>query len=189
MPFSDSNLNLSQQSDSCLCSMVANNSNAAFEEITRRYQGLIYVIAKDFSYPGFDSNDFFQLGLMGLYSACKTYNANGKVSFKNYAALCIKRRYTSLVRSLLSKKSVPADAVVSVDESDSDIQNPEYLLLNRENDEEFFKSVRVKLSYMEFAVMKEYVTGKTYKEIAEKLGLSFKAVDNALVRIRKKLSG
>lgn len=186
---SDINGQLSELDDSALCALIAKGNELAFEEITHRYEGLIRLISKEYSYPGFDSGDFMQLGLMGLYSACKTYKSESTLSFKNFAAVCIRRRYISLVRSLLSQKSIPADALVSIDEiqSDETLANPEALLLDKENDKLFFELVKSKLSYMEMCALKGYVKGLSYGEIAESTGLSTKAVDNALQRVRKKL--
>ena len=180
---------LSELDDNALCALVCSGNQLAFEEITRRYQGLIRLISKEYSYPGFDSGDFMQLGLMGLYGACKTYRSESELSFKNFAAVCIRRRYISLVRSLLSQKSIPSDSLVSIDEIKPGEYDagPEALLLDKENDRLFFELIKSKLSYMEMCALKGYVEGLTYQEIADGTGLSTKAVDNALQRVRKKL--
>lgn len=180
---------LSHLDDASLCLMVSNGNEPAFEEITHRYKGLIRLISKEYSYPGFDVNDFMQLGLMGLFSACKTFNPRGTISFKNFAALCIKRRYISLVRSLHNQKSVPADALVPIDALNESAGNitPEVLLLDKENDARFFELVKNRLSSMEMCALKGYVSGMSYSEIAQSTGLDTKAVDNALQRVRKKL--
>ncbi len=180
---------LSTLADSELCSLIAMGSEPAFEEITHRYKGLISLIAKEYSYPGFDANDFMQLGLMGLFSACKTFNPDSSISFKNFAAVCIRRRYISLVRSLSSRKAIPADAVVPIENSElySEVLNPETLVLDKANDEDFLKLIKSRLSFMELSVLKRYADGLSYSEIAQSLGLSNKAVDNALQRVRKKL--
>ena len=175
--------------DAALCALVCSGNELAFEEITRRYKGLIRLISKEYSYPGFDSGDFMQLGIMGLYSACKTYRSDSSLSFKNFAAVCIRRRYISLVRSLLNQKSVPADAVVSMDEvqeAETSV-TPEVLLLDKENDKLFLELVKSRLSHMEMCVLKGYVGGLSYAEIAQATSLDTKAVDNALQRARKKL--
>lgn len=178
-----------QLDDNSLCALVCDGNESAFEEITRRYKGLIRLISKEYSYPGFDSGDFMQLGLMGLYSACKTYKSDSSLSFKNFAAVCIRRRYISLVRSLLNQKSIPTDAFVSVDEVESlgVTANPEDLLLDKENDRHFYNLVKGKLSHMELCALKGYINGMSYSEIAKNTGLDVKAVDNALQRVRKKL--
>lgn len=180
---------LSTLDDSRLCALVSQGSEPAFEEITHRYKGLIRLISKEYSYPGFDANDFMQLGLMGLFSACKTFNPGSSISFKNFAAVCIRRRYISLVRSLSSRKAIPADAVVPIenDELYSEMLNPEVLVLDKANDEDFLKLIKSRLSFMELSVLKGYAKGLSYSEIASTLGLSSKAVDNALQRVRKKL--
>lgn len=43
-------------------------------------------------------------------------------------------------------------------------------------------------SSMECKVLKEYLAGRKYPEIAQSLGKSYKAVDNAMQRIRRKIS-
>lgn len=179
----------SQLEDAALCALIIKGSEPAFEEITRRYKGLIRLISKEYSYPGFDANDFMQLGLMGLFSACKTFKSDSNISFKNFAAVCIRRRYISLVRSLSNRKAIPADAVVPIEDSEqfSDFLNPEVLVLDKANDEDFLRLIKNRLSFMELSVLKGYANGLSYSEIAESTGLSTKAVDNALQRVRKKL--
>lgn len=190
MSRNNSRTELSSYSDAQLCLLVCEGSDLAFEEISNRYQGLIHLISKEFSYPGFDSGDFLQLGLLGLYKACRAYNQNSDTSFKNFAALCIRRRYISLTRSLRAKKNIPESALINLENSQDITLNsagPEDLIADKESDTDFLNIVKGKLSYMEFAVMKSFVEGKSYKEIAESLGLDTKAVDNALQRVRKKL--
>ena len=43
-------------------------------------------------------------------------------------------------------------------------------------------------SSMERRVLKEYLAGKKYPEIAKLLGKSYKTIDNAMQRIRKKIN-
>lgn len=181
--------NFASLSDSDLCTLVCKGNEPAFEEITKRYKGLIRTISKEYSYPGFDSADFMQLGLMGLYSACKSYSKEKEASFKNFAALCIRRRYISLVRSLSSQRVIPPSAVVSIDDSALKelSSDPEAVLLDKEADKSFLEFVRNRLSFMELCALKGYVNGMTYEQIAQSTGLDTKAVDNALQRVRKKL--
>ncbi len=180
---------LSELDDEALCSLVVGGSDIAFEEITKRYRGLISSIAAGFTYPGFDSGDFMQIGLLGLFKACKTYKPEHSISFKNFAALCIKRRFISLVRSSSAMKSVPADATISIEDNSAILggYNPESMIADKESDSEFFSLIKSRLSAMELSVLKGYVSGMSYKDIAANLGLDSKAVDNALQRVRKKL--
>lgn len=175
--------------DASLCAMVTEGSEPAFEEITRRYKGLIYSISQDYSYPGFDSGDFMQLGLIGLFGACKNYRKDSDLSFKNFAAMCIRRRYISLTRTLSNRKAIPRKAVVSMEDVNpaEEALDPESLILDKESDKSFLEFVKDRLSFMELCALKGFVKGMSYKQIAESTGLDCKAVDNALQRVRKKL--
>lgn len=188
MPLPTDNL-YSSIDDNSLCTLVCKGNDAAFEEITHRYTGLIHSIAKEYSYPSFDSNDFMQLGLLGLYNACKAFSPDKGVSFKNFAAICIKRRYISLIRSLSHRRAFPNEALISLDEADDlgTAVSAETPVIDRESDKSFLELVKNRLSCMELCVLKGYISGMSYGEIAAAYGLDRKAVDNALQRIRKKL--
>lgn len=189
MAFKDLRAQIPALSDSELCALVCQGSDPAFEEITHRYKGLIRLIAKEYSYPGFDVGDFMQLGLLGLYNACKKYKPESGVSFKNFAAICIKRRYISLVRSLNASKAIPTDAITPADDITlySDNSDPEALVDIKESNADFLSMVRNRLSLMEQSVLRGYVNGMSYAQIAKATGIDTKAVDNALQRVRKKL--
>jgi RNA polymerase sporulation-specific sigma factor len=47
--------------------------------------------------------------------------------------------------------------------------------------------MRQLLSLREWSVLEQYLKGKSYQEISEHLGITPKAVDNALQRVRRKL--
>ena len=51
----------------------------------------------------------------------------------------------------------------------------------------FFKKFKSSLSVLERNILSEYLKDKSYEEIAETLSLSVKTVDNALMRIKKKM--
>ena len=57
---------LSDLSDAQLADEVRKGNQAAFEEMTARYQGLISLVASRYSAAGFDHSDFMQEGLLAL---------------------------------------------------------------------------------------------------------------------------
>ena len=71
--------------------------------------------------------------------------------------------------------------------SSSKISNPEDIIIGRED----FSSIETKmskiLSPLEMQVLKKYIDGKSYFEVAEELNRSVKSVDNALQRVKNKL--
>lgn len=182
--------NLHAFSDDALTDLIKEGQESAFEEITGRYKNLITLLAKQYCAPGFDLCDFTQEGLLGLLSACRTFDAAAGASFKNYAALCIKRRYISIIRKSQAKGTIPKDSLISIDEielSDKNLNNPENLMVSRERLEDVLKQMKSTLSPTEIRVFYLYLKGLSYDEISKTLRFPKKSVDNALQRVKKKL--
>lgn len=188
----------SKLSDSQLADLVQKGDDNAFEEITNRYKGLNSYLAYEYCIPEYDVCDFTQEGLLGLLSACKTYDTNAGTTFKNYVATCIKNRFVSIIRKSKSKGAIPKENIVSIDDkrfsdiedfefSDNNKLNPEELVVSKERLEDFLIQMKQSLSQMEITVAYFYLKGLTYQEISQKTGLSKKSVDNALQRVKKKL--
>ena len=68
-----------------------------------------------------------------------------------------------------------------------DGQNPEQLVIDRENLENLEKKIDDELSSFEKEVLDLYITGMTYVQIAHVLGKDEKSTDNALQRIKSKI--
>lgn len=66
-------------------------------------------------------------------------------------------------------------------------RNPEELFIARENLEDMEDLIEKKLSRFEREVLRYYLSGMNYSQIADTLGKSSKATDNALQRIKKKI--
>lgn len=177
--------------DAELASEVRNGNDAAFEEITSRYKGLVSTIAAKYSAAGFDRADFMQEGLLALLCACKAYdNRENKASFKNFAGVCISNRFLSVIRVLNSRRAIPTDHIVNIEDleiSDQNRSNPETLMVEQEKAQALRNLIRDTLSPLEMDVLRLYLSGLAYTKIAQKLSISPKSVDNALQRIRKKL--
>ena len=181
----------SEFSDLSLAEKVRRGDNEAFGVLSNRYGGLIRSIAERYSAAGLDRNDFSQEGLLGLLWACKAFDSEKNASFKNFASICINRRFLSLVRKDMSKKAIPKEKLLSIEDleiSDENTLNPEILMLQKEQAEDFDKLLKSRLSPLEQKVLRLYLSGMTYSDISKKLSVSLKSVDNALQRIRKKLT-
>lgn len=185
-------LDLGSFSDMQLADEVKKGNEAAFEEISDRYRGLISSIAARYSAAGIDHADLMQEGLLALLSACKAYdNREDKASFRNFAGVCISNRFLSVIRSASTKSAIPRDRIIpieDVDISDQNQSNPETLMLQKESSRDFAKLIKDRLSPLEMNVLRLYLGGMSYAEISGKLNVSAKSVDNALQRIRKKLA-
>ena len=179
-------------SDTQLLTEIKKGNQSAFEEITARYHRLIKTIAAKYSAVGFDTSDFMQEGLMALLDACKSYDLEDqKASFKNYTAVCVSNRCLSVIRKANAKSTIPQDRLVPIEDieiSDHNMQNPETLLVEQESSKNLIKLIKETLSPLEQKVLKLYLEGFSYTDIAAKLSVSPKSVDNALQRIRRKLA-
>lgn len=181
--------------DTALVYRIKNNDDDAFELMCARYMGLISGIASKYRYcaQGYELSDFVQEGLIGLLSACKSFNKDGGMTFKNYALLCIENRYRSILRHQNSKGQVPSAQLVPIDDSvnaleDHNAISMQELFESKEYIRSVFSKIEKVLSDLEKKVLSLYLSGYTYKQSATALFISEKAVDNALCRIRKKLS-
>ena len=67
--------------------------------------------------------------------------------------------------------------------------SPEDEVINEENFKVLNEYISKVLSEMELKVLKSYIDGKNYHEIAKEMDKTPKAIDNALQRIKKKLEG
>ena len=179
--------------DDVLATLTKSHDEQAFNELVLRYLGKISCVARKYSARGYEHTDFVQEGLLGLYCAAKTFDPDGGRTFRNYAMLVAERRFISIIRRQASQRSVPDSAIIGFDMLDADIvdtaKSPEDELMLREQIEAVRQRLREVLSRREYEVLNLYVYGMSYSQIAEKLGVSSKAVDNALQRARRKVGG
>lgn len=188
--------------DEELVKKAQQGDKAALEAIILRYKNLVYSKSKAFFLMGADEDDIIQEGLIGLYNAAKKFDGDKFPFFKVFAGICIKRRIITAVKEASRKKHSPLNSYVSLDnnsfddESDTtlldvlafdELQNPEAILINRENINGMEYEINKALSEMELEVLFEYLEGRSYQEIADILGKDYKSVDNAIQRIKKKL--
>lgn len=185
-------------SDEELAQSAANGDSDAAEILLSRYIVMLRRAAKGYHLNGVDSDDLFQEAAIALLDAVRTYNKFRGASFRSYAAVCMKRKVVSVVRSALRKKNSPEGGYVSLDDSLSeevltiDPENesaldPEELHILNEERMAMRRLIQFLLSDLEKEVLRLYLACVSYDEIAERLDITVKSVDNALQRIRKKL--
>lgn len=154
--------------------------------IINRYLPLIIKTAKKYCSPN-AVEDAVQEATFALYSAIKDYDSE-KSSFSAFASLCIKRSVVSGLRKSTSKKTIPDEMLSSIEELQlADHNSPENIIIEKENYKTLANTIKLELSSKEYSVLQFFLEGKSYSEIAKKLSLTEKSVDNALSRIRKKL--
>ena len=78
--------------DNQLVSFIQKGNSDAFVELTARYLSFIRAKAHPFRSSVLEADDLCQEGLLGLFSAARSYNPNKDASFKTYAGICIQKR-------------------------------------------------------------------------------------------------
>lgn len=188
--------------DDELCARAAAGDRAAEELLVMRYNRLVRVCARPFFLAGGDSEDLIQEGMLGLLSAIRSFQAEQGASFRTYAEVCIRSRLISAVRSASSGKHSPLNGSISFETPSFDgipdyvsnmavglpQKNPEDILISREEQQEYLDKAKGQLSGFEANVLGYYLEGFSYQEIAAQVKRSTKSVDNAVQRIRRKLS-
>ena len=183
--------------DKELQSLASSGDREAEEALAGRYLRLVRACARPFFLAGGDSEDLIQEGTFGLLSAIRQYRADAGASFKTFAEHCIRMRLLSAIKSASQLKHFPLNDGVSLEQLSEDPgvqlsaiarRSPEELVLERESKEELYAAFSKCLSRFELKVLDLYLDGLSYREIADILGKSAKSVDNAVQRIRRKLT-
>ena len=196
-------MSISQElSDEMLQALSASGNSEAEDLLIRRYTRIVKALARPFFLVGADSEDLIQEGMLGLLSALRSYDPKAGASFKTYSQLCIRRKLISAVRSASCKNTVSLDDCLSLEsplfnETQPEMAHglridspprPEELVIDKENTQKLFQNVFNVLSRFEQQVLRCYLSGMSYREIAEMTNKTEKAVDNAVQRIRQKVS-
>lgn len=175
---------------------------AARDELIGRFGPFARMKARGYFLIGGDRDDVEQEAMIGLYKAVRDFRPGCDSSFRAFAELCIKRQIITAIKTatrlkhqpLNSYQSISADPTpdhvghgvdaVLVDHTDDD---PCDRLVAAEQLQDWRRSVDAMLSPLEVDVLRLYLDGQSYSEIAGLLGRHTKAIDNALQRIKRKL--
>ena len=171
-----------------------NGDNAAFEELSERYAGMIASrvssfatsLASEGGSSSFSAEDLRQEAQIALLRATRTYDADGKgkkVTFGLYARICVTNALISLLRKHKSevRRAKENDAVYG---ETYGAEDPAYSAAEMRD---LMRHAEGVLSRYELSVFREYVGGYRVREIAKDLGRSERSVSNAIYRIKAKL--
>lgn len=192
-------------SENDIINLAQKRENAAMEYLLEKYKPLVRQKTRKLFLIDGDKDDLIQEGMIGLFKAVRDYQVGKDAAFRTFADLCISRQLYSAIKKSNRLKNQPLNSYVSIysDEfSDADelagdrtvissgsdnIANPEAIMIDRENAIDMQNKMFDKLSKMEREVLKRYLEGMTYQEIAADMEKSPKSIDNALQRIKGKI--
>ena len=192
----------SERADEALCTLAASGDRIAEEALVMRYHRLVRICARPYFLAGGDSEDLIQEGMVGLLAAIREYDSGKAASFRTFAEVCIKNRLISVIKAAARDKHIPLNNYVSFETplfsgngdhyaygaADQLQEDPEAILLGREAFQERMRALEGQLSGFEANILRLYLNGLSYSEIAAEVNKSPKSVDNAVQRIRRKLA-
>ena len=194
--------NYSNMKDEDLIRKIKSGDNDALDYILNKYQEVVNMKVSRYFIIGAEKEDIIQEGVIGLYTAIKSFDPEKQNSFKSFANLCIERQLITAIKSSNRQKHMPLNSYLSLNMSAYDNEDDDTSIydifdaniiedpLDTITKKEYYKSVEdiidKSLSIFEKNVLNELVNGSSYTAIAQKLDSPVKSVDNAIQRIRKK---
>lgn len=179
--------NYENMSDEEIVVLINNGNYELLQVIIERYYPAICGLVRSYCSERY-AEDAVQEATLALYNAVRSFDGN-KSAFSTFAMLCIKRSVISVLKGSKRKKNIPDELVSSIEDCDIvDKNSPEKIFFDREDYKNLTDIMKLELSNLEYEVLQAYLDGERYADIAKKLNINEKAVDNALSRIRKKLA-
>lgn len=154
------------------------------------YSRLVSRIVRQFFLQGGDQDDLYQEGMIGLLKAIRSYDPARSDNFEAYASLCIRRQIYDTIRrdARLLLREEDALRQIAPDPALAGTPDPETQCLANETETEIKAALHGFLSAFEASVLDPYLAGYSVSEISRSLGRSSKSVENAILRIRRKLA-
>lgn len=163
------------------------DSKDAVSVIISRYMKLVLKRAHTFSDNCSDLEDLTQEGLLALCDAIDSFDCENGAKFSSFADACVTNRIKTAAQ-IIAKHNRNDMTVISDENDIADADSsPENICLEKESGIRIKKKIESVLAPLEKRVFELYLDGRSYREIAEILGISEKSADNAVFRIRKKL--
>ena len=173
--------------------------------IMDKYKSMVKKKARAMYLLGGENEDLIQEGMIGLFKAVRDYDLDQDTSFYSFAELCISRQMYTAIKLSQRQKHMPLNSYVSLYEQGNKVEegkptplieqlqsvkenNPEELFLDKEYFVSLEQELKERLSDLENRVLYLHLMGEDYRSIATLLDKSPKSIDNALQRIKQKIS-
>lgn len=182
---------------------VKNGCETSMEYLMKKYECIVRKKANTYFLIGSEHDDVVQEGFIGLYKAICDYDQSKRSSFSSFAELCITRQIITSIKSATRQKHMPLNSYVSLykpaheDSSERTLldtlmssteRDPQDYLLKQEKKSLIKSKLMKALTKLEREVLTLYLQGCSYEEIAAKLKRKEKSIDNALQRVKRKVS-
>ena len=186
-----------------LVKLSKNHDSNATEELLTIFKSKVTAICREYFLIGAEFDDLIQEGMIGLYKAISVYDETKNHNFSAFASLCIHRQLQNAVKNANRKKNNPLNSYVPIKYYDGtqdtdedgitnlvivdDSSNIEQNYIDKELKAIVISKVKEILTEQQYSILKMFLNGESYVNIAKTFDLSSKQVDNMLQSIKKKL--
>jgi RNA polymerase sporulation-specific sigma factor len=190
--------------DEDLVRLAKRGNDDATKRLLHKYAQFVRVKAMSYFLAGGDSEDLIQEGYIGLFKAIRDYRSDRAASFRSFAELCVTRQIITAIKTASRQKHSPLNTYISFSYSPAgaaqegwtlaDVipsgrnSDPVQQVIGAEELESLTDCLNHLLSPLEGQVFRHYVEGLSYEAISELIGHDTKTVDNALQRIKRKVT-
>src|SRR5437660_12051005 len=160
-----------------------NGSQDELDRLMRRYAGFVRLKASSYFLAGGDGDDLVQEGLIGLYKAVRAFRPEKETSFRSFAELCVTRQIITAIKTATRFKHAPLNTYVSFSHTpagqDGDgecslgdalpgpgVQEPPVVVISTEELQSLVFTLGTGLSRLESDVLRLYLEGSSYDELA-----------------------
>ncbi len=176
-----------------------NHDEVAMESLFRIYKPKVTAISREYFLIGSDTDDLVQEGMIALYKAICVYEEEKNHNFSAFASMFIHRTLQNAVKMANRKKNSPLNTYLPIN-NDDDNEDDSFKIIISDEDSNFEQSMidkemhtillsKIKnvLSHEQYLILGMFLNGQSYQQMAERLNISRKQVDNTLQSIKKKL--
>ena len=165
----------------------------ALETLILRYAWLASKYSRSyFLKHGGEKEDLIQEGMIGIWRAIIDFDSSKHDNFLAFAGMCVSSRIKDTLRKHNRAKNMPLNKSESLNSFDENIA-PEYVgdpianYIEKEGTESFYEKLKNLCKEEHMTVLKYYMEGYSYNEIAAMLDLPVKKIDNILSGIKSKI--
>ena len=193
-----------EPTDEELVTFSKNGDDEATRKLLVRYRQFVRLKANSYFLAGGDGDDLIQEGNIGLYKAIRDYEHGRNTTLRSFAELCVTRQIITAIKTASRQKHQPLNTYVSFSHAPSSADfdtrtladvlpsgrtsDPVQQVISAEEVVSLTGCLTRMLSPLESLVLKYYLEGNSYEAIAEYIGHDTKTVDNALQRIKRKVT-
>lgn len=184
--------------------MIRQKDEYAYDRLIEKSKVIVIKVYKDMitKYPfcKLYREDIIQELTILVCELVNSYREDQDCTFSTYLNKCLKNKATELVRTYLNSKNRINNYCVDIDDVVAETTANYYtkcinygyrydpkVMFDYQTTLHKFEDYYNKLSLMEKEIFMSYLNGASYKEIADKLSISTKTVDNYLQKQKRRL--